>query len=160
MTHYLLTTKFGGKWTRKEFDKAIDGLANDKAPDEHGIPPNLIKALNKENRDRVFYWIVQFCDGKADYKSWHRSMLTIIDKPGQDHSDLNNWRGICIMDVISKVLCRMMNGRLFKILDKTGTRYQFGGTPNVGCREAIFTLMNICTPDTTTDLKHMSYLLT
>jgi hypothetical protein len=47
------------------------------------------------------------------------------------------------MDTVSKILCRMMNGRLFKILDETGTKFQFGGMPGVGCREAIFTLASL-----------------
>ena len=44
------------------------------------------------------------------------------------------------MDVISKVLSRIVNKRLFKLLDKYATKFQFGGTPGVGCREGIFTL--------------------
>jgi len=30
--------------------------------------------------------------------------------------------------------------RTFKLLDKNGTRIQFGGTPEIGCRDGIFTL--------------------
>ena len=44
------------------------------------------------------------------------------------------------MDVLSKVLCRIMNKRLFKLLEKNGTNYQFGATLKTGCREGIFTL--------------------
>ena len=47
------------------------------------------------------------------------------------------------MDVISKVMSRIRNKRLFKILDKHGTKYQFGGTPDVGCREGVFTLKTL-----------------
>ena len=44
------------------------------------------------------------------------------------------------MDVISKVLSRIVNKRLFKLLDKYAAKFQFGGTPGVGCREGIITL--------------------
>lgn len=44
------------------------------------------------------------------------------------------------MDVVSKVLCCIVNKRLFILLDKYGTKLQFGGTPQTGCGEAIFTL--------------------
>ena len=51
-----------------------------------------------------------------------------------------NYRGITLMDVPSKVLCKILNERLFKVLNLYGTEYQFGGTPEIGCREAAFTL--------------------
>jgi hypothetical protein len=44
------------------------------------------------------------------------------------------------MDVVSKLLSRVLNKRLFKILKKHGTPFQFGGTPDMGCRDGIFTL--------------------
>ena len=33
-----------------------------------------------------------------------------------------------------------MTARAFKLLDKLGTRFQFGGTPELGCRVGLFTL--------------------
>ena len=47
------------------------------------------------------------------------------------------------MDVISKVFSRIINASLFKILDKYCTKFQFGGTPGVGCRDATFTLKSL-----------------
>ena len=44
------------------------------------------------------------------------------------------------MDVTSKILCRIINRRLFKVLKIYGTEYQFSGTPEIGCHEGIFTL--------------------
>ena len=44
------------------------------------------------------------------------------------------------MDVISKVMSRILDKRLFKLLNKYSTKVQFGGTPSVGFRECIFTL--------------------
>jgi hypothetical protein len=47
------------------------------------------------------------------------------------------------MDVLLKVLCKILNERLFKVLNLYGTEYQFGGTPKIGCREAVFTLKTL-----------------
>ena len=47
------------------------------------------------------------------------------------------------MNVISKVLRKIINKRLFKLLDKYATKYQFGGTPGLCCREGIFTLKTL-----------------
>ena len=44
------------------------------------------------------------------------------------------------MDVFSKVMSIILNKRLFMILDKYGTEYQFGGRPNIGCREGVYTI--------------------
>ena len=67
-------------------------------------------------------------------------MLTIIHKAGKPKDDPNNYRCINLMDAISKALSRIVNKRLFKLLDKYATKFQFGGTPGVGCREGIFAL--------------------
>ena len=44
------------------------------------------------------------------------------------------------MDICSKVLSSIMIARAFRLLDKHGTRFQFGGTPKLGCRDGLFTL--------------------
>ena len=67
-------------------------------------------------------------------------VLTIIHKAGKPKDDPNNYRGINLMDVILTVRSRILNKKLFKLLDKHATKFQFGGTPGVGCREGIFTL--------------------
>jgi hypothetical protein len=45
-----------------------------------------------------------------------------------------------LMDMCSKVFSSVMTMRAFSLLDKHGTRFQFGGTPEIGCRGALFTL--------------------
>lgn len=110
---------------------------------ENGVLPDLIKALKGDNRRKVFEYIKQFWDGEYDFESWKSGLLSIIHKTGKPKDDLNNYRGITLMDVISKVFSRMINERLFKILDKYCTKFQFGGTPGVGCNDAIFTLKSL-----------------
>ena len=117
--------------TKPEFNEALDGLANGKSPGENGVLPDVIKALRGANRERLRHWINEFWHGRQDYDSWHSGLLTIIHKAGKAKDDPNNYRGVNLMDVVSKVLSRIINVRLFKILDKYGTKYQFGGTPEV-----------------------------
>jgi hypothetical protein len=38
-----------------------------------------------------------------------------------------------------------MNGRAFKLLEQHGTRFQFGGTPELGCRDGLFVLKTLLT---------------
>ncbi len=44
------------------------------------------------------------------------------------------------MDMCSKVFSSVITACAFKLLDQHGTRFQFGGTPELGCRVGLFTL--------------------
>ncbi len=44
------------------------------------------------------------------------------------------------MDVYSTIFSSIMNGRAYKLLDKHGTQFQFGGTPELGCCDGLFVL--------------------
>ena len=130
--------------TCEEFEEALTELTNDKSTGENGMVPNLLKALKGANRARVFHFIMEFWRGNQDYESWHRGLLVVIFKGGKkDSSDPNNYRGINLMDVVSKIFSKILNKRLFMILDRHCTRFQFGSTPGIGCREAIFTLKTL-----------------
>jgi hypothetical protein len=50
-----------------------------------------------------------------------------------------------LMDVCSKIFSSVMNGRAFKLLEEHGTRFQFGGTPTLGCRDGLFVLKTLLT---------------
>ena len=45
-----------------------------------------------------------------------------------------------LMDMCSKVFSSVMTARAYTLLDKHGTRFHFGRTPGVGCRDGLFTL--------------------
>jgi hypothetical protein len=45
-----------------------------------------------------------------------------------------------LIDMCSKVFLLVMMAQAFTLLDKHGTRFQFGGTPEIGCRDELFTL--------------------
>jgi hypothetical protein len=63
----------------------------------------------------------------------------LVPKKG-DLNDPNKWQGIMLIDRCSKVFPLIMMARAFQLLDKHGTRFQFGGTPELGCRDGLFTL--------------------
>ncbi len=48
-----------------------------------------------------------------------------------------------LMDVCSKIFSSVMNGRAFRLLELHGTRFQFGGTPTLGCQDGLFTLKTL-----------------
>ncbi len=81
-------------------------------------------------------------DGTRDYDGWHKSQCVPVSKKG-DLADPNKWRGVMLMDVCSKHFSSVMNGCAFCFLELHGTRFQFGGTPEVGCRDELFTLKSL-----------------
>jgi hypothetical protein len=90
--------------------------------------------------------VLDFFKGKIDHKGWHRSQCIPVPKKG-DLSDSNKWRGIMLMDMCSKVFSSVLNTCAVLLLEKHGTRFKFGGTPDVWCRDGLFTLkalMNAC----------------
>ena len=60
-----------------------------------------------------------------------------------DLSDPNKWRGINLMDLCSKIFSCILNNRLYRLLEKHGTKTQFGATPKVGCQDGCFTLKTL-----------------
>ncbi len=47
------------------------------------------------------------------------------------------------MDFCSKILSVVMNDRAFFLLKMHGTVFQFGGTPELGCQDGLFTLKTL-----------------
>ena len=125
-----------------EMIDAIKGLQNDKSPGEDGVPPNAFKAMRGEVLTYVFGFLTDFWEGDIDIEEWHRSRGVPVPKSG-DLSYPNKWRFICLMSVMSELMSRIVNQRLFKIIDKHGNKFQFGSTPKVGCRDGIFTLKTL-----------------
>jgi len=111
---------------------AINKLKKGKAPGLNGIPPEALKAMDNVSRRTVHRHVCNFFEGRVDHEGWHQSQCIPVPKRG-DLSDPNKWRGIMLMDMCSKVFSSVMTTRAFSLLDKHGTRFQFGGTPKIGC---------------------------
>ena len=128
--------------TWKEFTKAINGLRNNKSPGANEIPAEAFKAMNNENRNHVFAFINAFWNNETDYPEWHTGLGVPVQKVSQP-SNPNQYRIVNLMDVCSKIFSKILTTRLYKLLDKHGTKYQFGATPQSGCQDANYTLKTL-----------------
>ncbi len=128
----------------EEFSKAVRKLKNAKTAGLTGAPPKAFKAMTTCNLQHVYKHVNNFFLGAADYDQWHCSQCVPIPKSG-NLSDSNKQRGVMLLDVCSKIFSYIMNGRAFKLLDKHGTRSQFAGTPELGCRDGLFVLKALLT---------------
>jgi hypothetical protein len=125
--------------TFAEVNPAINKLKKGKAPGLNGIPPEALKAMDNVSRRTIHRHVCDFFEGTIDHEGWHQCQCIPVPKRG-DLSDPNKWRGIMLMDMCSNVFSSVMTRRAFSLLDKHGTRFQFGGTQEIGCRDGLFTL--------------------
>ncbi len=130
--------------TWEEFTKAVKKLKNAKAAGLTGVPPEAFKAMSAYNLHHVYKHCNDFFLGTADHKQWHCSQCILVPKSG-DLSDPNKWRGVMLMDVCSKIFSSVMNCKAFHLLNKHGIRFQFGGTPELGCQDGLFVLKTLLT---------------
>ena len=68
--------------------------------------------------------------------------LKILLKKG-DLTNPNNWRGINLLDISSKVVSLVVTVRLQKALERYGIPNQFGSTPKTGCPDGSFSIKSI-----------------
>jgi hypothetical protein len=114
-------------------------LKKGKAPGLSRIPPEALKAMDDTPQMTVHKHISNFFERKTNHKRWHKIQRVPVPKEG-NLSDLNKWQGVMLMDMCSKVFSLIMTACAFKILDKHVKCFQFGGTPELGCRDGLFTL--------------------
>jgi hypothetical protein len=122
----------------------VTKLKNAKAPGLTGVLTEEFKAMPPSNLRHAYKHVNDFFLGNADYEQWQWSQCVPIPKSG-DLLDPNKWRGVMLMDVFSKIFSLFVNGRAFKLLGGHGTRFQFGSTPELGCRDGLFVLKTLLT---------------
>jgi len=98
--------------------------------------------MNITIRQRIHEYVAAFFEGDADYEGWHASQCVPVPKSG-NLSDPNKWRGVMLMDVCSNIFSSVMNGRAIPLLELNGTRFQFVGTPTLGCQDGLLTLKTL-----------------
>ncbi|KAL7523370.1 hypothetical protein ACHAWF_001608 [Thalassiosira exigua] len=123
--------------TRKELKKAVNELKNDKSPGLNGIPGEAFKAMNKANLQKVFDFITDFWGGEVGYEEWHEGQGVPVPKI-PDPENPNKYRIVNLMDVCSEILSKILTNRAYQILQRHGTKYQFGATPEMGCQDGAF----------------------
>ncbi len=122
--------------TWEEISKAVKKLKNAKAARLTGVPPEAFKAMSACNLCHINKHCNDFFLGTADHKQWHCSQCVPVPK-SSNLLDPIKWRGVMLMDVCSKIFSSVMNGQAFRLLNKHGTCFQFGGTPELGSRWAL-----------------------
>ena len=131
--------------TKGELKKALGRLQNGKAGGSSGILPEIKAACEKEEFLQLLLALVHIVwSERCVPKEWADATIIPIPKKG-NLSDCNNWRGIALLDVVGKVVSRVIQERLQRLAElelpetqcrfRNGTqlyRHDFRHTPTAG----------------------------
>ena len=75
-------------------------------------------------------------------EAWKTGLIVKLPKKG-DLGECNNWRGITLLPITSKIFSKIIHRRLAAALDEHIRQEQAGFRPGRSCSEHIFTLSQI-----------------
>jgi exonuclease III len=125
----------------EEIRNAILSAKSNKAAGDNQIPVEYWKAL-LDNNDT--FALIKNCLNDFWFNGvvpieWLIGRLKLLPKKGDLH-DLNNWRGIMLLDSMAKIVASIISVRLLNILKDFGLEEQNGFMPNRGCADGTFSL--------------------
>ena len=125
--------------SREELEDAIGAMKNGKMGGHSGILPEMVKAAMcvDEFIDALLALVHRdWVEGKVP-QDWHDAVLVPIPKKG-DLTRCDNWRGIKLLDVVGKVVARVLQGRLQKLAEDELPESQCGFRKGRSCADMIF----------------------
>ena len=127
---------------QEEIVKAIRSPKNRKAPGQDRLSAELFKAdpvLAAQVLQPLFGAIWK---SKQIPEDWTEGVIIKIPKKGAPNN-CNNWRGITLLSIPSKILSKIIIERISEAVDKKLRKEQAGFRKGRGCTGQIFTLRNI-----------------
>ena len=135
-----------------DVETRVRQLTPGKAPDASGVHAELLRALLAENDDARYVLlclhelIVDFWRGRTrlqDLRPWCEALLFSLYKGKGDRSDLSNYRGIVLLDVVSKLVSRVINSRLVWVVEQVCGETENGYRKNRGTTDCTFLLRRL-----------------
>jgi len=102
-----------GVFSQAEIDTAVSQMKNEKAPGLDGLPPEFWK-LSKVKKNLLKICNITYIGNRP--KEWGISCLTPIPKKG-DLTKADNYRGISLTQVASKIYNRCLLNRIRSVID-------------------------------------------
>lgn len=130
--------------TMEELIQAVDKLKSGKAGGSSGILPEMLKAAccDHEFLDLLLSLVHQAWKERKVPKEWTDAVIVPIPKKG-DITKCDNWRGIALLDVVGKVVARVVQGRLQDLAEEVLPESQCGFRNGRGCSDMIFTVRQV-----------------
>ena len=129
--------------TEEELSKAIDSLARGKAPGGDGIPAEVLQCAKSTLLHHLYELLCQcWEEGYVPQDMCDANIVTLYKNKG-DRSDCNNYRGISLLSVVSKVFARVALQRLQQVAERVYPESQCGFRVQRSTTDMIFTLRQL-----------------
>ena len=127
---------------KQEILTAIKALKIGKAPGCDNLNAELFKASPETAADILYPLFIEIWKNEKVPDDWNKGIIIKIPKKG-NLQDCNNWRGITLLSVPSKILCKIIIQRINQAVDNQLRKEQAGFRKDKSCIDHIFTLRNI-----------------
>ena len=125
--------------TRGEVIQVIQKLKNGKAPGPDNIPPEALKADPSTTANAITDLLQKIWDDEEVPHEWRTGYIVKLPKKG-DLSDCQNWRGIQLLSLPSKIFTRLILERIRAAVDAKLREEQAGFRAGRSCTDQIATL--------------------
>ena len=121
--------------------RALGKLKNGKATCSSNVLPEMLKVAMKDGEfgQMVLDLVKAVWKDKCVPQEWVDSILIPIPKKG-NLCCCDNWRGIALLDVMGKVMARVIQGRLQKLAERVLPESQCGFRRGRWCTDMVFTV--------------------
>ena len=128
--------------SKAEVLRALRAMKSGKAPGVDGILTEMLKADADAATDVLTDLFGSIWLSETIPADWCKGLIIKLPKKG-DLSNCDNWRGITLLSLPSKIFCRILLDRINSALDTKLRPEQAGFRKGRGCIDQIFTLRNI-----------------
>lgn len=130
--------------SREELERAVRKLKRGKAGGSSGILPEMVRVASCDDQflDALMDLVGVVWEKKCVPKDWANAVLVPIPKKG-DLNICDNWRGIALLDVVGKVVARVVQERLQELAEDELSEAQCGFRKGRSCMDMIFTLRQL-----------------
>jgi hypothetical protein len=114
-------------------------LRNGKTPEVDRIPPEVLKVNPYTTTELLYPVIKRIWTEERMPEEWKKGILIKIPKKG-NLSECNNWRGITLLSISSKIMTIVILNRIREKIDQRLKKEQAGFRKNHSCVDLINTL--------------------
>jgi len=125
--------------TIEEIKNATILLKDKKAAGVDGIPAEFLKANTELTSSLLFPLFQKIWEEEMYPSEWKEGVIVKIPKKG-NLSNCNNWRGLTLLSVFSKIMARIILERIKERINSTLKRHQAGFRCGQSCVDHINTL--------------------
>lgn len=127
--------------TETEYYNALNDLKN-TAPGGDNITSSLLKHLDKFTHRHIIDSLNNLINENRLPQNWKNGIIVPIPKSGKNNDELQNYRPITLLPVLSKLFEHIVKTRLKDITDKHVPKFQFGFKPKQSTIHPLFILTN------------------